>query len=164
MRALIAVLAACLASCQHDPYTTNYTRKRPKTDLCGTYVPDAATRELIAQVGHYPAAPTSITLLADGFLSIANVPDWWNTPFGESQGEFDSGTGGWNLQQHQQWWAISAHFGTTAHFASLQFRTDSFATEFMLVGQRPPYKLHLVVGDPDAGRAMEFERAQPDIK
>jgi hypothetical protein len=28
----------------------------------------------------------------------------------------------------------------------------------MLVGEKPPYKIHLTVGDPDAGRGMEFEK------
>ena len=31
--------------------------------------------------------------------------------------------------------------------------------ELMLYGSKPPYKLHITIGDPDAGDAMQFEKA-----
>ncbi len=159
MRAIIASLSICLAGCQYDPHTASYTKTEPKPeDLIGVYVPDHATTNLIAREGHYQKLPISITLSAGGSLAITNIPDWWGTDFGRPGGGFDAGRGTWRVLQHQEWWAVSADFESTAQFASRQHRAESLSTSFMLVGERPPYKIHLTVGDPDEGRAMQFER------
>jgi hypothetical protein len=36
--------------------------------------------------------------------------------------------------------------------------TESFAQEVALYGDKPPYKLHVTIGDPDSGDAIQFER------
>jgi hypothetical protein len=100
---------------------------------------------------------SSITLLGDGTIIITNIPDWWLT-FGEPQGGFDSGRGTWSIQKHQEWWALSVGFTDTTQFASLTNKPGGLGTEMMLVGEKSPYKIHLIVGDPDAGRGMEFEK------
>jgi hypothetical protein len=33
-----------------------------------------------------------------------------------------------------------------------------FAYEFMLYGKRSPYKIHITIGDPDSGDAVQFEK------
>ena len=35
-----------------------------------------------------------------------------------------------------------------------------FAYELMLYGKKSPYKLHITIGDPDSGDAVQFERQQ----
>ena len=162
MRTLLAALTFCLAGCQYDPHTASYTKTQPKPeDLVGSYAPDSATTNLIAREGHYTQLPASIVLSADGSLTITNIPDWWGTAFGSAGGSFDAGRGTWRVIQHQEWWSVSVDFESTAQFASRQHRAESLSTSFMLVGERPPYKIHLTIGDPDDGRAMQFERVSP---
>ena len=36
--------------------------------------------------------------------------------------------------------------------------TTKFAEELKLYGRKPPYKLHVTIGDPDSGDAVQFER------
>ncbi|HVT98423.1 MAG TPA: hypothetical protein VHE33_13030 [Acidobacteriaceae bacterium] len=36
--------------------------------------------------------------------------------------------------------------------------TAKFAEELNLYGKKPPYKLHVTIGDPDSGDAVQFER------
>jgi hypothetical protein len=33
-----------------------------------------------------------------------------------------------------------------------------FAYELMLYGKKPPYKLYVIIGDPDSGDAVRFEK------
>jgi len=33
-----------------------------------------------------------------------------------------------------------------------------FGYELMLYGKKPPYKLHITIGDPDSGDAVQFEK------
>jgi hypothetical protein len=165
MRALIASLGLCLAGCQQDPYGWAYTTKKPDAaDLVGNYAPDDATLKLIAEHGHYPPRPASIVLDASGRVTVTDIPDWWLTDLGRSQGGFDSGSGTWSVQPHQEWWIIGATFDSMNGFASQNHRSGGLVTGFGLVGERPPYKIHLTLGDPDDGQAMEFVRLSSGSK
>ena len=165
MRAFIAILSLCLVGCHRDPHSSVYTKTQPKLDdLVGVYVPDQTTVSLITREGHYRELPASITLGTGGALSITNIPDWWGTDQGMAKGGFDSGRGTWKVVQHREWWAISAYFESAAQFASTQNRAKDLYTSFRLVGEGPPYKILLLVGSPDDGRAMQFERVQPRNK
>src|ERR1051325_11230519 len=153
MRAFLFPLLLILAGCQRDPYTEVYSMKQPSTnDVVGVYAADTNTLALIAKEGHYSAASPAITLGGDGTIVITNIPDWWLTSFGEPQGGFDSGRGTWTIQKHQEWWGLSVGFTDTTHFASLSHKPGGMRTEMMLIGEKPPYKIHLIVGDPDNGR------------
>jgi len=156
MRVLAFALLLAFAGCQFDPFTSVYTRSQPKPeDLVGVYVPDAATAHFVA--GLYPAADTSIVLSPDGTIVLQNVPDCWKTLFGTSDGGFDSGKGRWKLQRHQEWWVLGVEVSTEG-FSSREHAPIQLTTEMFLVGEKPPYKIHLTIGDPDAGRALHFER------
>lgn len=158
MRSFLIPIVVILAGCQYDPYTSVYTKTQPRTnDVVGIYVPDTNTVRLISNEGHYKLVSPSITLQGDGTIIITNIPDWWLT-FGAPHGGFDSGRGTWSVQKHQEWWGLSVGFTDTTQFSSLTNNPGSFAAEMMLVGEKPPYKIHLIVGDADAGRGMEFEK------
>ncbi len=36
--------------------------------------------------------------------------------------------------------------------------TANFSQEINLYGERPPYRLHVTIGDPDSGNAVQFAR------
>jgi hypothetical protein len=98
-------------------------------------------------------------LSRDGTIVFTNVPDWWNTAFGESGGQFDSASGTWKLALKQnQWWALRVTFPPESPLASNGKRAVTFTTTVSLIGEKPPYTLHLTIGDPDEGNAMQFVR------
>jgi hypothetical protein len=147
-RILGIVASIVLVGCQYDPFTEVYTTKQPKAeDLVGLYVPSEETKAFIANEGHYSPAESSITLSADGSVSMTNIPDWWLTPFGESQGRFHSYHGRWTVQKHQDWWVVGVSLD------------DATGTEVFLIGEKAPYKIHIILGDPDGGRGMDFVRS-----
>ena len=166
MRAVAVLMVLLVVGCQHDPNTTAYTTAQPKTnDLAGTHVPTTKTLSQIAKEGHYPTASPSIVLTSDGTIVITDIPDWW-VSFGESRGAFDSGRGSWGVVKHQEWWALGVVFRNTEHLASVQSRfaklgssPGDYGAVMMLVGEKAPYKIHLILGDPDEGRSMQFERS-----
>ncbi len=161
MRSFLIAAAFMLTGCQYDPYTASYTKTKPnRKDLVGTYVPDADTMTLISKEGHYSQVASSISLLEDGTIIIENIPDWWRI-FEGPQGGFDSGRGTWKIEKHQEWWALGAAFTNTEQFASLKNKLPGLGTEMMLIGEKPPYKIHLTVGDPDAGVGMQFVKSGP---
>jgi hypothetical protein len=139
-----------------------YTATRPNSkDLVGVYVPDANTLALIAKEGNYRTASPTITLMGDGTIVIKNIPDWWLTSFGVPGGGFDSGRGTWTIQESQDWWLLLVSFSDTRQFASSSNMPGTLGTQMKLIGEKPPYKIYLTVGDPDEGRGMHFERLPP---
>ena len=160
--AFALLLALVLSGCQCDPHTREYpaakTTPQPRVqDLAGTYLPTPETRDFIKNQGHYPSAKTFILLSRNGTFRFSNVPDCWHTESGDSRGLFDSGSGRWNVEKSQEWWDVGLDFTNTAGFHSEQL-PNGLATFIQLSGQKPPYRLHLTVGDPDGGKALDFER------
>jgi hypothetical protein len=104
---------------------------------------------VITNEGHYSLAAPSITLLSNGTIVITNIPDWWLAGFEpRPPGGFDLGRGTWSVQKHQEWWALSVGFKDTTQFASFSNKLEGFSAEMMLIGEKPPYKIYLIVGDP----------------
>src|SRR5947209_13776333 len=135
MRAFPILLVLSLAGCQRDPSAEVYSATQPKTNyVVGIYIPNTNSAALISKEGHYSPVSPSITLLSDGTIIITNIPDWWQT-FGVPGGGFDSGTGDWTIQKHQQWWALRVGFTNTEQFASLKNKPGGLGTEMMLVGE-----------------------------
>jgi hypothetical protein len=36
----------------------------------------------------------------------------------------------------------------------------AYGEELMLYGKKPPFKLHITIGDPDSGDALQFEKVR----
>lgn len=152
-------LAFCLllflAACQYDPYTSEYTSHRPNdSDLPGEYVATVETRELIRNAHSYPACNPQVILHADHTFEIKDVPDWFITE-GDAGTKLVSGSGTWALQQHQEWWALGILFRESTGQSVFK---GPFGMDFMLVGEKPPYLVHMTIGDPDMGKAMQFQK------
>jgi hypothetical protein len=158
-----------------DPYavdTSHTTRTEPDpADLVGTYVPDEATRELIANAGGYPERTTSIELNADGGIRVTNIPDWWHTHL--PQTGFDSGSGTWELdswesqQTQARHWLLKLHFPSMEEFDSDRVQATArredhpvvgLSTSLLLVGEEPPYAIEATIRRREVGGAMRFTR------
>ena len=63
-----------------------------------------------------------------------------------------SRTGTWKLERIYDWWGIrftSREPGPIYHL---------WGTPAMLRGEQAPYRIHFIVGDPDMGEALVFQR------
>jgi hypothetical protein len=124
----------------------HFTKTKPKeSDLFGTYEPDAKTKKLILKNGGYPSANCQIKLNANHKIELINMQDWWENGFGESHKKLISTNGIWKLEKIQGYWGIDWENENVTHGVDL-------------IGQKPPYKIHIYVGDPDSDRFMIFER------
>ena len=161
---LLLFSLAVLPGCPHDPYAHSYTSAKPsESDLVGTYLLSEESSRLVAERGGYEKRPASIILEDKGVLRFANVPDWWNTSFGKPGGQFDSAVGRWKVERKQdRWWALGITFPRESPLASVGGSPVVFCAWIMLVGERPPYVLHLSIGDPDEGDAMQFVKTARD--
>ena len=155
-RICVAICALLLlVACQYDPYTTEYTSHRPnESDLAGTYVATAETQELIRRAGTYPARDPRVTLGADHTFAIKDVPDWFVTE-GDAGTKLVSGHGTWKLWRSQDWWTLMVEFQESSGQSVFK---GPFGMEFHLVGEKEPYLVHMTIGDPDTGKAMQFHK------
>ena len=126
----------------------NFTQKPPKKeDLVGVWTPDKETLSVLARIGGYKiTAGIQIVLHNDGKLEMLNMPDWWGgSGNGESRKGFKSYSGTWEVSQRNNYITIGIDY------------SDGY-TELDLLNDSPPYKIELIVGDPDENRSMIFIR------
>ena len=127
-----------------------FARQKPnESDLLGTWVPTPNTIKDMRANGGYAISTHELVLKPDGTFSMKNMPDWWATDFGDSKRGFQSVSGKWSLTAaaggHD--WCVDLVVGTSG-IGFLHVRN-----------QKPPYLLHVGIGDPDVGHWMLFERA-----
>lgn len=124
-----------------------FTRDEPnKADLVGTWEPDESTvREMKDRGGYDTTLPTRLVLRSDGHFDLINMPDWWGGSFAESRRVLESDTGEWTVSQ----------FAGSSVW-SLMLSSSKGLRPVNLMGQKPPYNLHFVLGDPDSNESMTF--------
>jgi hypothetical protein len=148
---LMLVLSGCMNN-GVEWSELSFTRKKPNpADLIGTWVPTEQTIKDLRKDGNYTISRHELIFRAEGAFTMVNMPDWWSNGFGNSNRGFESGSGTWKLfQDHDPWtvWAIE-----------LDFPTSSVPNAVHLQRQKPPYLLHISVGDSDSGRYMLYQRA-----
>lgn len=173
---IATIVSILLAGC-HDPAVVDLshaTKKRPRpADLAGMYVPEEATRDLIAK-GGYPAQTISIELDADGALQVTNIPDWWELPPDVHQTGFDTGSGTWELYQFkpQERWGLMLDFPSMKNFDSDRWHAEAsgrpedspdvgLRRPAALVGEQPPYIIELAIRRRGFNGVMRFTKVTP---
>jgi hypothetical protein len=152
-RLLISIAICFLSSCQYDPYYSQYASAKPTQTFVGTYVPTKETKLLLA--GMYKnVKKSSLELRSDSSFIIKNIASVWS-PL-STMGGFESVKGKWALVRHQEWWAIDLTVESVRETDS-NWSKKGFGMQAMLIGQHAPYKLHFIIGDPDAGKALQYE-------
>jgi hypothetical protein len=68
-----------------------------------------------------------------------------------------TGRGSWRLGKNDDFSAVRASIVNEEPNSACK---GDFAYELMLYGKKPPYKLHVTIGDPDSGDAVQFEKQQ----
>ena len=152
---LIAALSVTLVlftqmSCHGiDPAELEFTRHPPiKADLIGAWTPTPSSIKEMRERGKYEISRHELNLHADGSFSMTNMPDWWQDPRGESGRGFKSGLGTWGIYNDHGDWVVTLDFA------------DHFRAMVHLRHQKPPYLMHVMLGDPDTGHAMLLEKVQ----
>ena len=128
-----------------------FTRNKPnQADVLGTWVPTAATIKDLRERGGYAVSKHQLILRDDGTFAMVNMPDWWLDGVGQSRKSFESGSGKWRFYQDHDPWTVWA--------VELEFSKFVIPNAIHLQRQKPPYLIHITVGDPDSGHYMLFEK------
>ena len=142
-----------LCGCQSDPWSFQYARSKPTTSLAGRYKPTIQSQNLLKE-GSANGGVSQVELKKDQSFIIKNIPDAW-APF-PTGSNFKIVSGQWSLVKHQDWWAVQLEVGSVRE-ANGRINKNGFGTQAMLIGQEAPYTLHFGIGDPDAGKALQYE-------
>ena len=146
----------------YDAYTPYYTKDAISVQtaaLIGTYVPTLESAKKIKDEGQYPPAKTFITLSQDRTFHISNIPDWWENDFGRAKGLFDNGRGKWSIIDSQRGASIKLEFSSSKGLRAERWSQQRTLSGLInLIGEAPPYLLHMPLGDPDNGNAMQFQK------
>ena len=158
---VISVLA-CLFGCQYDPWANRFLKSGPKdADIVGTYQLDADT------LSRHISVPESKTLLsvnpsaqvvlsADHGAEFVEVPDWIYD-HGSSLCVI-SGAGSWKFGKNDDYSVIWVEIQRRNFRAGVDHCGSTYNGELFLYGKKPPYKLHITIGDPDSGDAVQLEK------
>ncbi len=159
----LALLSCLLAGCRPPPlmsypWSWDYTRAKPKeSDLVAQYkilkirLTDGLAKPIREQ-------DPSVTLNADHTASLFKFPHF--DGFGDRVDCSLSGTANWSLDE-------GLGIGDGWQLKIENYRSDAQAKEcgpgnaawpIVLLGQKPPYRLYLSVGDPDSDTGIEFQR------
>jgi len=129
-----------------------FAHQKPKdADLIGKWVPTVQTLQDMRTKGGYAISTHELVLNADKSFLMKDMPDWWATEWGESKSGFQSSSGKWALFSNPTCgycWGVDLVVGT-AEIGFVPIRN-----------RRPPYLLHIGIGDPDNGQFMLFKRVK----
>lgn len=144
----------CLVSCQFNPFASEFTSVRPnEQQLVASYAPDRETRDRLASQLNITIHPQCrLELRRDHTFTATNLPDCWFSNEIDCAPGLVTFSGEWTVSENQEWWAVDLRA------RSINGVARDFQLPAMVRGDRPPYILHLTIGDPDSGNAVAFER------
>ncbi len=159
-RCRIGLVGACLgllAGCQYDPNGFAYTRTKPATAaVVGVWDLDIPASDWRPGPGA-AAQPHTIELELDGTAAVVGIPAIWRFGLEPQTGGFDSGAGTWKLEEHQERWDIALTLTATNGVSG-----SDAGHPLSLADQQPPYRIFVVLGDPDEGHKLVFRRRAED--
>jgi hypothetical protein len=145
-----------LGGCQYNPWANGFfTGRAADNDLVGTYLIDADQQKRTFRIGPsnsiFPINQSArIVLSGDHRAEFIGVPETMGW-----QPCSVNGFGSWRISKNDTFTTITA--GVTNNDPSSPCNGE-VGYELMLYGQKPPYKLHITIGDPDSGDAIQFEK------
>jgi len=157
--AILTLGLLLLPGCQHNPWADRFlTVQAAEKDVAGTYVIDADSQKRTIRIGlsniPFPVSHSArIVLSADHNAEFISVPEDYR---GERACSV-TGRGSWRLGKNDSFTEVRASIVNEELTSPC---TGKFDYELMLYGKKPPYKLHITIGDPDSGDAVQFEKRQ----
>jgi hypothetical protein len=152
-----------LSGCQFDPWADGFLKKPPaESDLVGTYRIDADT--LSRRISFPTSASTlpigkdaEISLTADHNVQFFRVPEF---DYVTMKSCVISGAGTWRLGRNDSYVVVDVQIQRPDYRPSIDGCGAAYGEELMLYGKKPPFKLHITIGDPDSGDALQFEKVR----
>jgi hypothetical protein len=162
MTLVISTVALAVGGCGYDPLDPSTQSQPARGAVVGTWVLDEEGRAGVRAAVKKEGVPTLI-LKEDGTFSARDIPDWWN-----HAGRLEprthwvpgprwtlwSGSGTWFLIESGNAWVVMLGL------PGLRGDARGFM-EMQLYNQKPPYRLGVILGDPDEGQSLIFERTGP---
>jgi hypothetical protein len=68
------------------------------------------------------------------------------------------GSGSWSLGRNDAYFVVNVQIRPNDVRGPADCGGPNYYEQLMIYGKKPPYKLHLTIGDPDAGDALQFEK------
>ena len=155
----LALALVVLGGCQYDPWANDFLTAQPsEKDLVGTYTVDHDSQQ--RKIRLQPSKQTlridntsRIVLLDSHTAQFLRVPE--ESPDLKGLPCSVTGKGSWKLVKNDKFYTIQAYVANEEPNTPCK---DAFGYELMLYGKKPPYKLHITLGDPDSGDAVQFEK------
>ncbi len=157
----IGSLCSLLVGCQHDPWADRFLRRQPQErDLVGTYRIDSDT---LARRISVPMSTTALSISRDSAIVLSaehkakfsQVPEI-HPP--ATQSCLVNGSGSWELGRNDAYSVVNVQIQRNVDRPSVDGCEPTYYGQLMLYGKQSPYKLHITIGDPDSGDAMQFEK------
>ena len=146
-----------LAGCQYDPWADRFLTVQPvEKDVVGAYVIDAESQKRDIELPMHHGRVTvnhsaEIVLSADHKAWFTHVPEDY---LGQAACSI-TGQGSWRLTKNDSYAVVIASIVNEEPNSPCK---GNFGYELMLYGKKPPYKLHITIGDPYSGDAVQFEK------
>ncbi|HEX4005582.1 MAG TPA: hypothetical protein VHX60_05380 [Acidobacteriaceae bacterium] len=160
-RVIFAAFAVIgLAGCQYDPWAGKFLKRQPvEGDVVGWYAVDQASlhRTIKLPSGSRLTVDSSshILLSADHTAEFLSVPEELDNGFSCSV----TGRGTWSLGKNDSYFVIRVEISDEESNGRCRDTfTANYGEEINLYGESPPYRLHVTIGDPDSGDAVQFAR------
>ncbi len=145
-----------IMGCQYDPHAHLYTTDRPvKQDMVGLYELKSETL-LKNDLTDLHGRQCVLELRADGTFSATNLPPWdMELPDTHFFDKLLSGSGSWRIEAVGtigNGWQSKTIWGVYLSSPTVKLAAAN------LTGRKQPYGLIFILGDPDSGEALIFER------
>ena len=153
-----------------------YTTIEPKpADIVGIYHFTDETSSEVLKANYVQTNTPSLTFYANGKFEMLNMPGCrLEEPIRPVYGQptvrsFDSGSGTWRIvdngvKGYPPSWGILLKFSDSKTVNSWHNRTPIVFGGLMLRNEKPPYLLHIIVGDPDEDEGLEFSKIEESTK
>ncbi len=145
-----------LNGCTTGPRREPYTQSRPvRASLVGVWQFHPETVKYLAKGQSYTAGVNGLVLRDDGTFVWEGCPEWWWPGLAKTSEEVRSLKGTWSLSTPKEsggfGWAIGLHLVDVD-------RHRSASTVIFVRGDKTPYLLYAIIGDPDSEKGMFFVR------
>jgi len=149
---MILLILLCIR-CQYAPYAEDETIREPRrNDVLGTYKFEKET--ITGNLKHDLTSRSALILNSDGTFEAVYLPNFSGTFDFNYQGNI-SAKGTWKIQtvgSVSQWKGTASVWGLQLTSLPENLQSMSF------MGDKPPYKLLVIYGDPDGGAVMILEK------
>jgi hypothetical protein len=148
--ATAVLMTTFLFGCGGDPYAGKYTKTQPNSQ---SFSGEWTLKQWTMKRGPLPSPLPKIVFQGDGSFKATNYPGEALNSFGTS-GSFLDGEGTWSVGSRQGFGVIEINWQKAGG------KPLDYGQPLNILNDKPPYVLHHVIGDPDSGEALVFEKTK----